>query len=84
MRASALYFIYSQEGYILITYTKYDVVIYRLITLMLGAGESGVDPAVLPENAFGRPGMDVSACYHAPEPVDGESVKTVQVRRQEK
>eukprot|EP00729_Bicosta_minor_P018795 gene18795-6043_t len=50
----------------------------RIIDYLNEAGESGVDLAVLPENAFGRPGMDVSACYHAPEPVDGESVKTVQ------
>ena len=40
------------------------------------AGERGVDLAVLPENAFGRPGAPV-ACAHPAEPVDGPLVKKI-------
>ena len=42
------------------------------------AGRGGADLAVLPENAFGRPGMiHHPGCVHAAEPVDGPLVQSV-------
>jgi hypothetical protein len=49
----------------------------RIFQYLNRAGELGVDLSVLPENAFGRPGMSAN-CLHQAEQIDGPLVKSVQ------
>ena len=48
----------------------------RIIAYLNRAGERGTDLAVLPENAFGRPG-EKPACFMAAEPVSGPTVSAI-------
>ena len=63
------------HGFVPANATARDALIYSYLHR---AGASGADLAVLPENAFGRPGMiHHPGCVHAAEPVDGPLVQSV-------
>ena len=47
-----------------------------ILSYLHHAGQLGVDLAILPENAFGRPGMP-GGCSHEAEPIDGPTVQRV-------
>jgi hypothetical protein len=57
--------------------TTHEEGIQRIMDYLDEAGQQGVDLAVLPENAFGRPG-EPDYCTHPAEPIDGWAVTSVQ------
>jgi hypothetical protein len=62
------------HGFVPDNATARDALIYSYLHR---AGASGADLVVLPENAFGRPGMIHPGCVHPAEPVDGPLVQSV-------